>query len=274
MTKISALPGSEKIMAFTHEGFSENILSSVSYGFFGRTGGVSGGVFNGLNCGQGSNDDPAHVAENRARVAQELGLKKPENLISLYQVHANTCLAVQNPWLPEGRPQADAMVTDRPGLGLGILVADCAPVLFYGENSHGKPVIGAAHAGWKGALSGILEQTVKTMIKDGAVLESLRACVGPCIGPDSYEVSADFIKPFETQDPASARFFRSANKPGHLMFDLPAYALYRLEKAGIKARFALGLDTFADEENFYSYRRATHRKEKDYGRLIAAIAIR
>lgn len=272
MTKPSARPASEDIQFFTQDGFSKTLRPGVSYGFFGRKGGISGGVFAGLNCGQGSNDDPESIAKNRSLVAGKIGIK-PENLVSLYQVHGNACLTVETPWLPKDRPNADAMVTDRPGLGLGILVADCAPVLFHGTKPDGSPVIGAAHAGWKGAVSGVLEQTAKTMIAQGADPQSLSACIGPCIGPQSYEVSADFDKPFLEHNAQSERFFRPAQKPGHRMFDLPAYCLWRLESAGIKSAFDLGRDTFADEANFYSYRRTTHRKEADYGRQIAVIAL-
>ncbi len=272
MTKPSARPASEDIQFFTQDGFSKTLRPGVSYGFFGRKGGISGGVFAGLNCGQGSNDDPESIAKNRSLVAGKIGIT-PENLLSLYQVHANACLTVQTPWLPKDRPNADAMVTDRPGLGLGILVADCAPVLFHGTKADGSPVIGAAHAGWKGAVSGVLEQTAKTMIERGAEPQTLAACIGPCIGPQSYEVSADFDKPFLEQDAGADRFFRPAQKFGHLMFDLPAYCLWRLESAGIQFAFDLGRDTFADEVNFYSYRRTTHRKEADYGRQIAVIAL-
>lgn len=272
MTKPSARPASEEIEAFTHDAFSKTLPPGVAYGFFGRKGGLSEGVFQGLNCGQGSNDVPETVAKNRSLVAAKIGIT-PENLLSLYQVHGNACMTVETPWLPKDRPNADGMVTDRPGLGLGILIADCAPVLFHGVKPDGSPVIGAAHAGWKGAVSGVLEQTAKTMIERGADPQTLSACVGPCIGPQSYEVSADFIKPFLEHDAGAQRFFRAAQKPGHLMFDLPAYALWRLQKAGIRSAFDLGRDTFADEANFYSYRRTTHRKEADYGRQIAVIAL-
>lgn len=273
MTKPSARPVSDDVEFFTQDAFSETLSSGVAYGFFGRKGGVSSGVFQGLNCGQGSNDDPQTIAKNRSLVAGKIGIRL-ENLMSLYQVHGNDCLTVETPWAPQDRPQADAMVTDRPGLGLGILVADCAPVLFHGKKLDGSPVIGAAHAGWKGALGGVLEQTARTMVGRGAAPQSLSACIGPCIGPQSYEVSVAFAEPFREHDRQAGRFFRPAQKPGHLMFDLPAYALWRLAGAGVKPAFDLGRDTFADEANFYSYRRATHRKEADYGRQIAVIALK
>ena len=278
MINPSARPGSEnmkseKIKIFRHQQFSKTLHPKVAYGFFGRSGGESTGIFESLNCGLGSNDDPEIIARNRARVAEKMGIKS-ENLLSLYQVHGNTCLHIDRAWSADQRPQADAMVADKPGIGLGVLIADCAPVLFHARKPDGSPLIGAAHAGWKGALGGIVEATLESLRKQGADPQTLSACIGPCIGPGSYEVSAEFIAPFKNHAPESERFFQPAQKTGHLMFDLPSYVLWRLECAGIKARYDVGLDTFADEKSFYSYRRSTHRKQSDYGRQIAVIALK
>lgn len=206
-------------------------------------------------------------------MAAEAGIE-PKNLLSLYQIHGPQCLPVETPWTPDARPQADAMASDKAGIGLGILVADCAPVLFAAEKPEGAPVIAAAHAGWKGSLSGVLEAAVLALTDQGANLNTIRACIGPCIGPQSYEVTENFSEPFLEHDAASARFFRKSAKPGHLMFDLPSYCVGRLTKAGVTKVSCLNLDTCADEQSFYSYRRTTHRKEPDYGRQIAVIAIK
>lgn len=272
MTVPSHLQASKPVI-FRHPDFSAGLNTKIFYGFFGRAGGVSEGVFSGLNCGQGSGDDPAHIAHNRAIVAAEAGVRS-ENLLSLYQVHGPQCLTIQTPWPPEQRPQADAMVTDKTGIGLGILVADCAPVLFAAEKPDGTPLIAAAHAGWKGAVSGVLDAAIKTLIEKGARSESISACIGPCIGPKAYEVGVAFREPFLAHAPEAARFFKKAVKPGHLMFDLPSYCVWRIIRAGVERVFCLNQDTYSDEENFYSYRRTTHRNEPDYGRQIAVIAIK
>lgn len=240
----------------------------VAHGFFGRRGGVSSGLYESLNCGAGTKDDPANVAANRARVANALGVK-PENLLSLYQVHGATCLSVKEAY--QGRPEADALATDIPGLALGILSADCAPVLFYGRKENGAPVIGAAHAGWGGALKGVLESTLLEMKKLGAV--EAKAAIGPCIGKASYEVKQDFAQPFLKEDEESERFFASARKEGHLMFDLSGYCAFRLARAGLRDVTLLDKDTYAHEADYFSFRRTTHRKEADYGRQISAILI-
>jgi YfiH family protein len=240
------------------------------HGFFGSQGGVSSGLYSSLNCGAGTKDNPDHIRENRARVAATLSV--PSNqLLTLKQVHSAECLYVEKPWGEEHRPEADAMVTDRPGLGLGILTADCGPVLFYGQKSDGQPVVAAAHAGWSGALNGVLDNTVKAMRDCGA--GNIRASVGPCIGPASYEVQNDFAEPFLRHDPESEHFFKSARREGHLMFDLPGYIAWRLADCGVERVTISGQDTYASENDFFSYRRATHRKESDYGRQISAIAI-
>lgn len=248
-------------------------LDKIRHGFFGRQGGVSEGIYSSLNCGVGSNNDPDAVQENRALVAKALG-GKPENLVTVHQVHSPDCLIIDAPLAQgEERLKADAIVTDKVGLVLGVLTADCGPILFSGEKADGTPVVGAAHAGWGGALGGVLESTVEKMQEVGAELGSIRAAVGPCIGPKSYEVSVGFEVPFLERDPADEHFFREAQKDGHLMFDLPGYIASRLARAGVKQVTIMGQDTFAETENFFSYRRTTHAGEKDYGRQISAIMI-
>lgn len=245
----------------------------IQHGFFGRQGGVSKGIYANLNCGVGSNDAPESVQENRARVAEKLNVS-PDNLLTVWQVHSPDCLIIDAPVGQRAdRPKADAMATDKAGLALGILTADCGPILFAGEKADGAPVIGAAHAGWGGALKGVLEDTVGKMQELGAVTQTIRAAVGPCIGPKSYEVSIGFEAPFLARDPADEHFFREAQREGHLMFDLPGYIANRLAQAGLRQVGILGDDTFAQAEMFFSYRRSTHRKEPDYGRQISAIVI-
>ncbi len=246
------------------------VLSSpdVVHGFFGRNSGKSEGLYKSLNCGLGT-DDPAAL-DNRAIVAGQLGLE-PENLLGLYQIHSAECVTVAQPW--GERPQADAMATDKPGLGLGIVTADCAPVLFYGQKEGGAPVIGAAHAGWGGALKGVLEGTIEAMVTLGAAPDSLCAAVGPCIAPESYEVSEDFRVPFIAQDEGNEMFFEAAAREGHLMFDLPGYIARRLMLAGVAEISLSGVDTYFNEMDYFSYRRSVHKKEADYGRQISVIAI-
>ncbi|MGZ9096789.1 MAG: peptidoglycan editing factor PgeF [Micavibrio sp.] len=246
--------------------------TKIAHGFFGREGGVSTGLYASLNCGAGTEDRTENVRENRARVALALNTK-PENLVSLKQVHSADCLFVSAPWSLDQRPEADAFVTDVPGLALGILTADCGPVLFYGEKVDGQPVIGAAHAGWGGAVKGVLEATVKTMQDHDVVRDSIRASVGPCIAQSSYEVSADFITPFLNDNPESEHFFKAARSAGHLMFDLPGYIAFRLAGIGVRHVSLTGVDTYSSDKGYFSYRRATHRKESDYGRQISALVI-
>lgn len=245
----------------------------VFHGFFTRQGGVSGGVCSGLNCGLGSADHPDHVQENRSFVAAHAGVAA-HALLSAYQVHGRDCLYITQGWDVHNRPKADAMVTDKPGLALGILTADCAPVLFHGTKGDGSPVIGAAHAGWKGALGGVLAETLKNMQEIGVLPETIKACVGPCIGRMSYEVSEPFIFPFLEENEESERFFKSARRSEHVMFDLGGYCAWRLHRAGVSAVAIIDKDTYAREDEFFSFRRATHRKEPDYGRQISVIAIR
>ncbi len=255
---------------------SDSLLkaSGVAHGFYTRRGGVSVGTCAGLNCGLGSEDNPEYVRKNRTLVARDLGASD-EALLSVYQVHGNEVAVVEQPWPQDDmRPRADAMVTDKEGLALGIVTADCAPVLFSGQKDDGAPVVGAAHAGWKGALSGVLENTVSQMKSFGARTESIHACVGPCIAKASYEVTLDFIEPFLEHDEQSERFFHSASDAEHVLFDLAGYCAYRISLSGVRNVEILAQDTYKLEEDFYSFRRATHRSEQDYGRQISAIVIK
>ncbi len=246
------------------DGFAEK---GVRHGFFTRTGGVSEGIYRGLNAGVGSEDSVDKVAENRARIAGWMGVA-PERLMTLYQIHSADALVVREPFSPP-RPKADAMVTDRPGIALGVLSADCGPVL-YADAEAG--VVGAAHAGWKGALTGILEATIEAMEKLGAQRERIVAVLGPSIGPENYEVGPEFVARFVTADKGNDAYFSASAKDGHAMFDLNRYTIDRLRNAGVSAA-ALDRCTYADETLFFSYRRATHRAEPDYGRQISAIAL-
>jgi len=242
------------------------------HGFFGRNGGVSTGIYSSLNAGIGSDDQPDAVRQNRARIAAAIGVSA-QNLLTLHQIHSADCVTVTEAWDFPERPRADAMVSNVQGLALGILTADCAPVLFYGEDQDGAPVIGAAHAGWGGALKGVLENTVEAMGALNVPVGHIRAVIGPCIGPESYEVSDDFSTAFLAQDAANSNFFTPARRSGHLMFDLPGYCAYRLALAGVPQVFVKGIDTCFNEEDYYSYRRATHRQEPDYGRQVSVITI-
>lgn len=244
----------------------------IQHGFFGKQGGVSEGIYNSLNCGPGSDDDAGKVHQNRRLIARHFD-RGINDLVTVWQVHSPDCLYVDAPF--EGaRPKADAMVTDKAGLVLGVLSADCAPVLFAGEKSDGSPVIGAAHSGWGGSLKGVSENTVTKMIEIGAEQESIRAAIGPCIGPKSYEVSIGFETPFLARDAEDERFFREAQKAGHLMFDMAGYIASRLAQIGVRQVTITGQDTCALENEYFSYRRKTHNNEPDYGRQISAISIR
>lgn len=247
---------------------------AILHGFFTRRGGVSTGLYDSLNCGVGSRDQAEAVVENRSRVAAIFQTDK-EHLLTLNQIHSNICLYVDTPYdAILNRPQADALVTDKPGLVIGALSADCGPVLFSGRKIDGRPIIGAAHAGWGGAFKGILESTIAIMVEHGLDLATLKAALGPCIGPQSYEVSDNFRDPFIVQDMKNARFFVPAQRAGHLMFNLPGYIQRRLHLAGVPQIAITSRDTCAEEADFFSYRRATLRGEADYGREISAIQIR
>ncbi|MFD0860291.1 peptidoglycan editing factor PgeF [Roseovarius aquimarinus] len=250
----------------TLEILTADSLSNLRHGFFTRRGGASSGIFAGLNCGQGSSDQQEIVAINRARVAEAMGVA-PDHLQSVHQVHSADVVTLDAP-LAE-RPRADAMVTRRPGLALAILTADCQPVLFADPEAG---VIGAAHAGWRGALDGVLEATVEAMIALGAARESITAVIGPSISQTAYEVGPDFMASFVAENTDHARYF-VPNDAERMQFDLPAFGLDRLRAAGIGHAEWTGHCTYGDEDRFYSYRRTTHRGEADYGRLIASIRL-
>ncbi|MAS86751.1 MAG: hypothetical protein CMH30_02045 [Micavibrio sp.] len=250
------------MIIYQNKDFSEN----VSHGFFGRQGGVSRGIFESLNVGQGSIDEKANVKENRLIVAQAIGAKE---LTSLYQIHSADCLYIKG--AGQDRPKADAMVTDKPDLALTILTADCAPVLFEGQKADGSTVIGAAHAGWGGAFKGVLDNTVAKMIEIGAEIETIKASIGPCIGQNSYEVGDEYYDRFLEQDKKNAIYFKKVDK---WHFDLPKYCQGRLSKAGVKAVDISGIDTYEEDAKCFSYRRKTHKNEEDYGRQASVIMIK
>ena len=242
-------------------------LDGVAHGFLGRRGGVSTGVVAGLNVGLGSDDDPAAVAENRLRAVA--AVKPAARLTTLYQIHSADTLTVIEPLDDGVRPRGDALVTNRPGLLLGILTADCAPVLLADREAG---VVGAAHAGWKGAIGGVTDTVLLAMEALGARRERIAAAIGPCIARASYEVDDAFRDRFLADDRGNEHFFADA-RAGHHRFDLEAYVARRLASAGVGRVEALGLDTYADADRFFSYRRATHRGEADYGRQIALIGV-
>jgi hypothetical protein len=244
-------------------------LDGVRHGFFTRQGGVSSGVYASLNCGPGSRDDAANVTENRARVADILGAE-PSRLITVFQKHSADAVVTDKPWKEGKIPEADAIVTAKPGLAIGVLTADCAPVLFC-DGAAG--VIGAAHAGWRGALSGIVEATVEAMRKLGARPEHITAVIGPTISQDAYEVGADFVERFLADEPESAAFFITDEGSGEPHFDLPAYVGERLARAGVGSIADLGFCTYCEETRLFSYRRSQHHGEEDYGRQISAILL-
>lgn len=241
----------------------------IKHGYFTRMGGVSDGIYGSLNIGLGSKDDRARVLENRRRIAQALTVD-PARLVSPYQHHSADVITVEEPWVPGKGPKADALVTDRPGLAIAISTADCGPVLFVDPQAR---VVGAAHAGWRGALTGILEATVEAMEKLGADRARISAVLGPTISASAYEVGPEFVERFRREAAGSERHFSPSEREGHSMFDLPGFINERLGKAGVGEAANLGLCTYADEERFYSYRRATHRGEDDYGRFMSAIVL-
>ncbi|MDK1387187.1 peptidoglycan editing factor PgeF [Sinorhizobium sp. 8-89] len=248
--------------------FSAKAGPAIAHGYFTRKGGVSEGIYRGLNVGLGSNDDRERVGENRARVARWFDAE-PRRLATVHQIHSPDVVVVDDSY-DGARPDADALVTATPGIVLGVLSADCGPVLFSDPQAG---VIGAAHAGWKGALGGILESTIEEMISLGARRERIIACLGPSISRTHYEVGAEFIERFLTADKDNASFFSPSGRNGHAMFDLPGLTIRRLAEAGVTAE-NLDICTYADEDRFFSYRRTTHRQEPDYGRQMSAICIR
>lgn len=242
-------------------------LSNIAHGFFTREGGYSTGIFSSLNCGLGSGDDISLVTKNRALVAHQLGVENSK-LVSAFQVHSADVIVVDAPF--SERPKADGLVTATRGIALGILTADCGPILFADEKAG---VVGACHAGWKGALTGVSDATVLAMEKLGASRANIVAVLGPTISKTNYEVGPEFIKPFLEQDQRHEIYFTPSVKTDHYMFDLPAYLIDRMNTFGIGSVHDLAFCTYAAEQRFFSYRRATHAAEKDYGRLISAIAL-
>lgn len=242
---------------------------TIRHAFFTRQGGVSSGIYESLNGGLGSKDSRTHVLENRARMAAHFGFN-PAQILSCYQVHSPTVITATEPWAHEDNPQADALVTREKGLALAIATADCGPILF-ADLKNG--VIGAAHAGWKGAKGGVLESTLAAMEKLGATRTSIHVALGPMIQQQSYEVGAEFEQNFIEDDNGNQQFFARGTKPDHPLFDLPAYITHRLSQAGITTIENLARDTYTEETLFYSHRRSVHKNEGDYGRLISAIAL-
>jgi purine-nucleoside/S-methyl-5'-thioadenosine phosphorylase / adenosine deaminase len=246
-------------------------LPGIAYGFFGRGGGVSAGIYASLNCGIGSKDRPDAVRENRARVARHLGAR---GLVSAYQVHGTTAVVMDEESLtvsPGERPKADALVTATRGLAVGVLTADCAPILLADARAG---VVGAAHAGWRGALAGVVEAALDAMESLGAARRHIHAAVGPCIGPGAYEVGPEFEAELMKHDPANARFFaRNGGAEVRPTFDLPAYVIHRLRQAGVPAVAATDICNFTENNDFFSYRRSQKCGEEDYGRQISAIVL-
>lgn len=243
------------------------VLAGVPHGFLGRAGGVSTGAVASLNCGLGAGDNPAAVIENRRRAGKAVLARAP--MVGVYQVHSPLCVTVAEPWDDATRPEADALVTDRPGLLLAIVTADCAPVLLADREAG---VVGAAHAGWKGAIGGVCEATVAAMEALGARRARIAAAIGPCIAQASYEVDDGFRARFLAEDPAHARLF-AEGRPGHWQFDLAAFVVARLAGCGVGRVEPMGLDTLAPEGRYYSYRRATLAGEPAYGRQISLIGL-
>jgi YfiH family protein len=243
------------------------LLSTVNHGFYTRLGGASSGIFEGLNCGTGSSDQAKSVQINRSRVAEDMG-GDLSDLVTVYQTHSATALTIASTGNPE--TAADAMVCASPNITLAVLTADCQPVLFADPNAK---VIGAAHAGWRGALNGVLEATIDAMEELGAQRENIVGVIGPCISQPAYEVGQDFIERFLEASPDNHCFFSNAKAPEKYLFNLPGYGLFRLRKAGIKAAEWTQYCTYSDPKRFFSYRRATHQKQADYGRLISTIRL-
>lgn len=254
----------ERIEASTLAG-----VPGIAHGFLSRGHGAGPGLYDGLNCGPGSRDDPARVRANRAAAAAAFGLG-PGALVTAYQVHSAACVTVEAPWTPDAAPRADALVTDRPDVLIGVLTADCAPVLMADPEAG---VVGAAHAGWRGALGGILEATLAAMTARGARPERIRAAIGPCIGKASYEVGPELQDQFVLDDPDNARWFDATGDGDRLLFDLEGYARARLARGGVPDPEGLGLDTLTTPDRFFSYRRNSLAGETDYGRLLSAIRL-
>ena len=247
----------------------EDPSGRIRHGFFGRVGGVSNGLYRSLNCGYGSSDDPEAVRENRARAMKACGLP-PAALCTAYQVHSADAIVVTEPWPRDEAPRVDAMATATPGLALAILTADCVPVLLADRKAG---VTGAAHAGWRGALNGVLEAAVSAMLGLGAHANDIRAVIGPAIGKASYEVGPEFPTPFLARNRQDEDLFAAAERGGHFLFDIAGYVARRLHGLGLAAVDMTGGDTCADAARFFSYRRSVHRAEPDYGRNISIVAL-
>ena len=244
-------------------------ISGIRHLFFSSKGGVSRGIYSSLNCGPGSDDDLENVIDNRARAMAALGLE-PEALLTVHQYHSPDVVHVTEPWTLDDLPKADGMVTTKPGIALGVLAADCAPLLFADTDAS---VIGACHSGWKGALGGVIDSTVSLMVDLGARHDQIVAAVGPCIAQKSYEVGAEFRSSFMESAYGNSRFFKEGDASDKFLFDLAGYVRYRLEEAGVQSIDVLGLDTYSDPDRFFSYRRTTHQNEPDYGRQLSAIVL-
>ena len=256
-----------KPMPIENAAFNNHCGSNIRHGFFTRQGGVSNDIYASLNVGQGSDDDPQLVAENRSRVANNFNISS-DYLLTCYQVHSSDVVTITQPFCGE-RPKADAMVTNVPGLALGILTADCGPLLFADSKAG---IIGAAHAGWRGALYGIVDNTIAAMEALGSQRENIAVAIGPCIGPHNYEVGSEFLHSFLDVDAKNMVYFRPSSKEDHYYFNLWAFLTARLRQNKVKD-YALNLCTYADAARFFSYRRKTHRNEVDYGRQISAIML-
>ena len=254
-------------MRITHPTLSD--LPGIEHGFFTRNGGTSSDAYHSLNCGYGSDDEREQVRQNRALVAQSLSVKQG-NLITAYQVHSADALAIKGPFSTPEAPKVDALVTTTPGVATAILTADCGPILFADPKAR---VVAAAHAGWRGAFDGVIESTLAIMEEQGANRRDVSAILGPTISKDNYEVDEAFMQRFAARDKGTLHFFSDGNREGHVQFDLPAFILQRLEESGVGAAINLNRCTYGEEDQFFSYRRATHRKEPDYGRQISAIAL-
>ena len=242
-------------------------LPDISHGFFGRSGGVSKGIYEGLNTGQGADDNPDHIMENRKRVAAAMGTSGPR-LLSCHQCHSTKVMIIDKPWA-RARPKADAIVTKTPGLAISALAADCAPVLFYDPIAK---VIGAAHAGWRGALAGITDETVKAMLELGAHRAHIRAAIGPCIGPDNFEVGPEFVAGFISESLGNGKFF-TPGRSDRSYFNIKAYLARKLTRAGVKTVSALPDCTYAQNDAYFSYRHNSHQGITDYGRNISVIIL-
>lgn len=244
-------------------------LPGIRHAFFTRRGGVSDGIYESLNGGVGSHDAPERVAENRARMASALGVT-PQNFLTAFQIHSPDVVTVEQPWTTDARPRADALVTCVAGIAIGVSTADCGPLLFADADAR---VVGAAHAGWRGAFTGVIEATIEAMERCGAVRANIVAVAGPMIRQPNYEVGPEFVARFTTEHADNARFFAPSERSGHALFDLAAYVAARLANAGIRHCEDIGRCTYADADTFYSYRRSVHRNEADYGRHVNAIAL-